>query len=129
MPVVLEAVTLGTPWRKRQNRVQTIQGLNGGLLIDAENGGMLRRAQIEADDVSRLGFKLGIVAGHVALQAVRPQASLPPDAMHGVFTDAQRRGQLLRQLQCVEPSLGFLRVAPRIRARRTGVSTQAVWPG
>ena len=41
-----------------------------------------------------LVFKLRIVAGHVALQAVRPQASLGPDAMHGVFTDAQRRGQL-----------------------------------
>jgi hypothetical protein len=35
----------------------------------------------------------------------------------------------LRQLQCVAPSLGFLRVAERIRARNAGVSTVAFWPG
>jgi hypothetical protein len=29
----------------------------------------------------------------------------------------------LRQLQCVDPSLGFFRVTDRIRARRAGVST------
>ena len=45
MPVVLEAVTLRSPRRKRQNRIEPIQGLDGGFLIDAEHGGMLRRAQ------------------------------------------------------------------------------------
>src|SRR5215469_3446066 len=35
----------------------------------------------------------------------------------------------LRQLQCVEPSLGFLRVAERILARNSGVSIVAGWPG
>jgi hypothetical protein len=44
MPVVLEAVTLGTSGRERQDRVQAIQGLNGRLLLDAEHGGMLRWA-------------------------------------------------------------------------------------
>ena len=33
----------------------------------------------------------------------------------------------LRQLQCVDPSLGFLRVADRIAARRAGVSTLGFW--
>ena len=93
VPVVLEAVALGASRRERQDGIETIQGLNGGLLIDAEHGRMLRRAQIEADDVGGFGFELGIVAGHVAFQAVRLQAGFLPDAMHGVFTDAQRGGQ------------------------------------
>jgi hypothetical protein len=43
MPVVLEAVTLGSSRRKRQNGIEPIQGSDGGFLIDAEHGGMLRR--------------------------------------------------------------------------------------
>jgi hypothetical protein len=43
--------------------------------------------QIKTDDVGSLGFKIGIVAGHVTLQAVRLQASFLPDAVHGVLAD------------------------------------------
>ena len=43
VPVVLEAMTLGSPRRKRQNGIEPIQGLDGGFLVDAEHGGMLRR--------------------------------------------------------------------------------------
>ena len=35
----------------------------------------------------------------------------------------------LRQLQCVEPTFGFLRVAERILARSFAVSTEAGFPG
>ena len=94
MPVVLEAVTFGASRRERQDRIETIQGLNGGLLIDAEHGRVLRRVQIEADDVGGFGFELGIVAGHVAFEAMRLQARFLPNPMHGVFADAQRGGQL-----------------------------------
>ena len=55
---------------------------------------MLGRVQIKADDVGSLGFEIGIIAGHVALQAVRLQASFLPDAVHGVLADAQSGGQL-----------------------------------
>lgn len=55
---------------------------------------MFGRIQIEADDVGSLGFKIGIVAGHVALKPVRLQASLLPDAMHGILADVQSRSQL-----------------------------------
>ena len=64
--IVLEAVAFGASRRERQDGIETIQGLNGGLLIDAEHGGVLRRAQIQAEDVGRLAFEIGIVAGHVA---------------------------------------------------------------
>ena len=36
MAVVLEAVPFGASRRERQDGIETIQGLNGGLLIDAE---------------------------------------------------------------------------------------------
>lgn len=93
MPVILEAVAFGASRRERQDGIETIQGLKGGLLIDAEPGCVLRRAQIEAEDVGGFGFELGIVAGHVAFEAVRLQARFLPNPMHSVFTDAQRGGQ------------------------------------
>ena len=93
VPVVLEAVAFGASRRERQDGIETVQGLNGGLLIDAEHGRVLRRVQIEAEDVGGFAFELGIVAGHVAFEAVRLQARFLPNPMHGVFADAQRGGQ------------------------------------
>src|SRR5208337_4820153 len=92
VPVVLEAVALGASRRERQNGIETIQGLNGGLLIDAEHGRVLRWAQIEAEDVGSIAFELGIVAGHVAFEAVRLQARFLPNSMHGVLADTQHGG-------------------------------------
>jgi hypothetical protein len=68
--------------------------LNGGFLIDAEHGGMLRRAQIQADNVGRFAFELRIVAGQVTLQAVGFETGFFPDPMHHVFADTQRGRQL-----------------------------------
>ena len=42
--VVLEAVAFGASGGEWQDGIETIQGLNGGLLVDAEHGGVLRRA-------------------------------------------------------------------------------------
>ena len=94
MAVILEAVPFGASRSERQDGIETVQGLDGGLLIDAEHSRMLRRTQIEAEDVSGFAFKFRIVAGHVAFEAVRFQARLLPNAMHSVFADAERRGQL-----------------------------------
>ena len=85
---------------ERQDRIEAVQGLNGGLFIDAEHGRMLRRIQVQADDVGGFAFEVRIVAGHVALQAMRLQSSFFPDAMHGVFTDAQRCRQLAATPVC-----------------------------
>jgi len=93
MPVGLETVTFSASRRQRQDGIETIQGLNGGLLIDAEHGRVLGRVQIEAEDVGRFAFELGIVAGHVAFEAVRLEAGFLPNPMHGVFADAQYGGQ------------------------------------
>ena len=61
MAVVLEAVPFGASRREGQDGIETVQGLNGGLLIDAEDGRMRRRAQIEGEDVSGFAFEFRIV--------------------------------------------------------------------
>jgi len=45
MPVVLKAVAFSAAGRKREDGIEPIQSLNGSLLIQAENRGMLRRVQ------------------------------------------------------------------------------------
>src|SRR5271169_4631437 len=37
VPVVLKTVAFGAAWRERQDGIETIQSLNGGLLIDTEH--------------------------------------------------------------------------------------------
>ena len=101
--------------------------MNSGLLINAEHGRVLGRLQIEAEDVGRFGFELGIIAGHVAFEAVWFQTGLLPNPMHGVFADAQRGGQFAAT-PVRGPVAGF---SPRggqdtgaqSRSQRTG------WPG
>jgi hypothetical protein len=62
---------------------------------------------------------------------VNPQILLQEVAHEGGFMGRQivRTAASLRQLQCVDPSDGFLRVADKILARKNGVSTLADWPG
>jgi hypothetical protein len=114
--------------RERQNGVEPVQRLNGGLLVHTKDGRMLGRVQIQADDVSGFGFEIGIGAGHVSLQAMRLQAGLLPDAVHCVLADTQLSSEFAAAPVCV-PSPGFLRVAESIRARSLGVSTEAGCPG
>jgi len=61
--VILEAVTFGASRREWQDGIETVQSLNGGLLIDAEHSRVLRWVQIEAEDVGGLALELRIVAG------------------------------------------------------------------
>ena len=94
MAIVLETVTFGASGRKWQNRVEPIQSLNCGFLIDAEHRSMLRRPQIEAKNVGRLAFEIGIIAGQVTLQSMRFEPGFFPDPMDSIFADAQSRRQL-----------------------------------
>jgi len=87
MPVVFEPKALDVSRRKRQNRIEPIQRLNRRLFIDTEDCGMLRRIQIQSDDVSRFGFEVWIIAGHVPLQPIRFQPDFLPDAMHCILAD------------------------------------------
>ena len=96
MPEIFKPVALGTPGRKRQNRIEAIESLNGALFIHAEHCGVGRRLEIEADNVGRLGLEGRIVAGHVMTPPGRLQTGLGPDASNPHVTDAQLAGELAR---------------------------------
>jgi len=128
MAVVLEAMTLGSSRRKRQHGIEPVQGLDGGFLIDAEHGGMLRRPQIQADNVGRFAFELRIVAGHVTLQAMGFQARFFPDPMHRVLADSEC-GRQFAATPMGGTVAGFLAGGRQNAGRKAGVSTVAFWPG
>ena len=71
MAVVFKAVALDSSRRERQHGIEPVQGLNGGLFVDAKDGSVLGRVQVKADDVGSLRFKVWIVASHITLQTVR----------------------------------------------------------
>jgi len=96
MPEIFKAVALGTPGRKGQNRIQTIESLKSALLVHAEHCRVGRRLEIEADNVGRLGFEGRIIAGHVMTPPGRLQTGLGPYPSHPHVTDAQLGGELAR---------------------------------
>ena len=61
-------------------------------------------------------------AGQVTLQAVDFETVFFPEPMHRVFADTER-GRQFGEVQWVEPSLGFLRVADRNPALQSYVLT------
>jgi hypothetical protein len=100
MAEVFEAVPFGPPRRERQHRVQAIERLNGTLFIHAEDGSVGGRAQIETNDVGRLGLEIGIIAVHVLAPPVGLQPGLGPDSGHAHMVDAKLRGQLAAAPVC-----------------------------
>ena len=50
---------------------------------------MLRRMQVQTDDVSRFVFKIRIIAGHVPFQSVRFQLRLRQNPLHRGLAEAQ----------------------------------------
>src|SRR5438552_7991130 len=94
--MVFKPMSLGSPWRERQHRVQAIQRLNGCLFIHTEDRSVGRRFKIEADDVTRLGLKVRVVAGHVAAQTMRLQPGACPDPRDPVVAQPKFSSQFAR---------------------------------
>ena len=91
--VILKAMSLGSARRKRQDRIQAVQGLDGRLFVYAKDGGMIRRVQIEADNVGGLLLEVGILAEHVTAQPVRLKAMPSPHPRNGHVIGAKHSGQ------------------------------------
>ena len=91
--VVFEAVALGTTGRKRQDRVEPIQGLNGAFFIDRENRRVHWRVELKSDDIGRLGLKVRIVAGHISPEAMGLKTGLAPDLRDVRLGRSQLSGQ------------------------------------
>ncbi|HSB68840.1 MAG TPA: hypothetical protein VLT62_05870 [Candidatus Methylomirabilis sp.] len=60
MAHVLIRPAAGLPGAQRQQGLRPVQRLDPRLLIDAEHQGILRRVQVQADDVEELGLEVGI---------------------------------------------------------------------
>src|SRR5512133_3668004 len=78
MAKVLKSMPLDSSRRQRQHRIKAIERLDSSLLVYTEHRRMRRRVQIQPNDVGRLGFKLRIIGGHVALHSMRLQPMLSP---------------------------------------------------
>ena len=68
--IILKTVSLGSSGREGLNWIEPVQSLDGTLFIDAKDRSTDWRLQIQANDVGRLGFKIRVVAGHVAAKPV-----------------------------------------------------------
>ena len=75
-----------------------------------------------------LAFELRIVAGHVAFQAVRLQAGLLPDAMHGVFADAAAQRPAYGNSSAWNHRWVFSEWPPECGRAERGQHT-GLWPG
>ena len=120
MPVVLEAVSLGASGRQRQHGIEAVQRLNGRLLVDGEDGRVVRRIDVQADHVGGFRFEVGIVRLHVALEPVRLEAGALPRFRHEVVMNLEHAPQLAG-IQCVLPSGGGCCVFAKMRASIVGV--------
>jgi len=90
--VIFKTMGLGSARRKRQNRIQAVQGLDGSFFVYAKDGGMIRRGEIKADNVSGLLLEVGIPTQHITAQPVRLQAVASPNPRNGHMIGAKRGG-------------------------------------
>ena len=81
--VVLKTMGFGPAWRKGQNRIVAVQGLDSTLFVYAKDGGMIRRGKIKADDVGGLLLEVRILTKHVTAQPVRLKAMASPNPRNG----------------------------------------------
>jgi hypothetical protein len=129
--VILKAMSLGSAGRKRQNRIQAIQGLDGSLFVYAKDSGMIRRVQVKADNVGGLLLEVGILAQHVTAQPVRLKAvpSPNPRNRHVIGAKCSRQptaapvgGSVLRAATgpLQNARLKFCCIRPRLATLMTG---------
>ena len=128
--------SLGQAGTQGQDRRGAIEGLDLALLIDAEHDRLLRRVEVETDDVAHLGLKGGVGGELELLSPPGLQPVAPPTAGHGGIADpkpaASRR---LDQWVTPRPAGGGSRVRARISASSTvrgrperGASAKATRP-
>jgi hypothetical protein len=111
VPNVVVGAPLGQTGLHRQDRGGAVQRLNLGLLVDAEHDRVLRRCQVQPDDVGDLRDQLRVGGELEGLAAPRLDAVVAPGPRHRGVGDPQPVGQqsrrpvrhpelLRRRLQC-----------------------------
>ena len=95
----------GGPGAQRQDRGGPVQRLDLGFLVDTDDHRLLGRIQVQGDDVTDLGFQLGIGGERERLHPPRLQVPLPPDP--GDRGEGDPSWAPSRRLdQCVTPNPG-----------------------
>src|SRR5260221_11313660 len=89
MTKILKAMPFGSASGERQNRVKSVECLDSPLLIDTEDRSVYRRLKVEAKEVGRLLFKLGVIASHVNTPPTRLNAEKAPDPTYSPLAKAQ----------------------------------------
>src|SRR6267154_15409 len=92
--VVLKAMALEPSRRQWQNRIEPVQGLDGGLFVDAKHRRMLGRFYVQPNNVGRLGLEVGVVGGHVAFDPMGLKPGASPYPRHHHVVNAQLLSQL-----------------------------------
>src|SRR5260221_14741727 len=93
MTKILKAMPFGSASGERQSRVKSVECFDSALLIHIEARSVFRRLKVEAKDVGRLLFKLGVIASHVTTQPMRLNAEMAPDPAYVQLANAQSFAQ------------------------------------
>jgi hypothetical protein len=92
--LVVEAAPLGDAGQHREYRGGAFQGLDLGFLVHAEDDGVPRRVQVDADDVADLVNEERVGGDLEGLGAPGLQSEGPPDVLHAARGDARLAGKL-----------------------------------
>ena len=79
---------------KRQDRLGSVESLDLGLLVDAQDHGIGWRVEVQSDNIVNLRLGLGVAAELERLDPMRLQVMSPPDPVDG----AVRHLDLVRQI-------------------------------
>ena len=90
MPPIVVRSPFGLAGLHRQQGRRAVEGLNLGLLVDAQHHGMVGRVDVEADDVADLVNQQRVGRQLEGLAPVGTQPEAPPDATDGHATEAGR---------------------------------------
>jgi len=91
-PHVVVTSTLGHTRQQCEDRLGPVQGLNLGLLINAEHHGALGRIEVEANDVAHLVDEERVLGQLEGLDPVRLESEGAPDATDRGLAHARRLG-------------------------------------
>jgi hypothetical protein len=75
MTELFKPMPFGFPRGERQNRIQSVEGLDSALFIDTEDRRVDRRLEVQANSVGDFLFKLRVIAGHVSPQPMMVMSS------------------------------------------------------
>jgi len=78
-----------TSRRKRKDRIETIQSLNGRLFVHTKHCRVARRMHVETNDIGGFGFEIRIVRRHIAFESMGLQTSVLPTLGQRSFSERQ----------------------------------------